>query len=628
MAGRYVFDLETDGFLDDLTKIHCLGIECLDTGKVWDYKPGTINSGLVKLKNADLLVGHNIIGFDLLAIKKLFPKWETKALVRDTLVLTQLVWPHVKDGDFLRAEKGKLPKKLIGRHSLEAWGYRVGNFKGEYKDWCKANGIKDVWAKWTPEMHAYMLQDVNVTRTLWRRIEKELGEVWKVPLEDRNPPAGKDCVELEHRVAEIVSWVERHGWRVNEKRIHALAAKLSARKHQLVAELQRTFPPKEMTRTFTPKANNKKFGYVKGEPHTKKWNIAFNPGSRRMVAERLEALGWKPTEYGKDGVPTVDDDILKALPFKEAKVLAEYYTVEKRLGQIANGKEAWLKHVRNGRIHGRIWSGGAHTGRMTHSNPNVAQTPSNDAPYGEECRDCWVADEGYVMVGADAAGLELRDLAGYMARYDEGAYIDVILRSDSEEEKAAGRDMHSMNAKAIGCPRGVAKTFFYAMIYGSGDYNLGLVLGARGNRQKVAAVGKAAKARLMKAVPALGRLLGAVANAVARGYIVGLDGRHLKARSANAALNTLLQSAGAVQMKRGLVFLIEALENVHQMSWGSDYAVVGLIHDEWQANVRPEFAQRYGETAVQAIRDAGTYYNFRCPLDGAFKIGASWKETH
>jgi len=535
--------------------------------------------------------------------------FKPKGVIRDTFVLTRLMWPHIADYDFEAARKNAFPKNLIGAHSLEAWGRRLGEFKGDYKGG---------WEKWSPEMQAYMDQDVIVTTKLWQRIEKE-ASAWGVPLEQDDPEPGKDCVALEHRVAQIVEQVQRHGFRFDSTRASALCAKLTARKQALVQELVAVFPPRTVEEIFVPKVNNKTRGYVKGEPFIKKHIVEFNPGSRQEVAFRLKQLGWEPKAFTKEGDAKVDDEILRDLPYPQAKLLAEYYMVEKRLGQIANGKESWFRHQRDGRIHGRIHSGGAHTGRMTHSNPNLAQVPGNHAPYGEECRDCFVADEGFVLVGCDADALELRDLAGYMAAWDEGAYVETVLHGD----KSSATDMHSINAKAIGCSRDDAKVFFYAMIYGAGDAKLAETLG-----QKSPAYGKQAREKLMKGVPALGGLIQGVQSRIAEvGFLRGLDGRRLRTRSKNAALNTLLQSAGAVQMKRGLVLLVDAL-TAKGWEFGREYAIVGLIHDEWQANVLPELAAQYGVTAVQSIRDAGTFYSFKCPLDGQSKVGLSWKDTH
>ena len=325
----------------------------------------------------------------------------------------------------------------------------------------------------------------------------------------------------------------------------------------------------------------------------------------------------------------MDDEILSSLPYPEAKVLSEFFMLDKRLGQIANGKEAWLRHERSGRIHGRIHANGAHTGRMTHSNPNLAQVPgcidkkTGDAmPYGPESRDCFEADGRYVLVGCDADALELRDLAGYMAIYDGGDYIETVLRGN----KSVGTDMHTINARFMSSTRDAAKIFFYAMIYGSGDHNLGTVLGIVGRAASTA--GKAARAALMKGVPALGKLFKAVEKKFRQQkFITGLDGRPLSAKAMNAILNTLLQSAGAIQMKRGLVILYDSLE-AKGWRFGDEYAIALLVHDELQASVRPHLADEYGETASEAIRAAGRFYNFRCPLDAQYNKGATWRETH
>ena len=605
MAGRYIFDIETDGLLPELTKVHCIGLINIDTGELESSHSG-VRRLVEKLADAGLIVGHNIIGFDIPALEKVYG-FKTRALVRDTMVCTRLMWPHIKDSDFERAKKG-FPKKLIGRHSLEAWGHRLGMFKDEYKGG---------WEKWSPEMHAYMEQDVRVTSELWKRIVRE-ADAWGVPLTERNSDPRRDCVELEHRVAEIVERVQAHGFRFDTVGAAGLYAKIAQRKAELERELQQAFPPREVVSTFIPKVNNKQHGYVKGQPFTRRTSVVFNPASRQEVGRRLIEKGWKPTEFGQDGHPTVDEEILGKLPFPEAKLLSEFFMLDKRLGQIGNGKEAWLRHETKGRLHGRIHSGGAHTGRMTHSNPNLAQVPGNHAPYGEECRALFLADHGQVLVGCDADALELRDLAGYMAAWDGGAYIDTVLRGD----KTKGTDMHTINAKAIGCGRDDAKTFFYAMIYGAGDATLGMNLG------KAAKYGKTARENLMKGVPALGSLITAVQSKIEKqGWITGLDGRRLRARSKNAALNTLLQSAGAVQMKRGLVLLYDRAL-ARGWEWGKDFAIVALVHDEWQSTVRPEIAEEYGQMAAQAIRDAGTFYSFKCPLDGQYQIGASWKETH
>lgn len=612
-----IFDIETNGLLTELDTVHCITIFDTATGEHTGYadQPGflPLKSALALLELADCLIGHNILTFDLPALKKVYG-WAPRpgTIVRDTLVLSRLIWPHVKTNDFTLAKKGRLPANMIGVHSLAAWGHRLGEHKGDYKGG---------WDQWSPAMHEYMMQDAVVTAKLWSAETKALAE-WGVPWDTDTPVPGKDCVVLEHRMAAICDAIQRHGFRFDTAKAVELVEKLQLRRRELETQLQAAFPPLTHVTTFVPKVNNKPRGYVKGVPVQKEHVVEFNPGSRQMVGQRLIALGWNPREFGKDGHPTVDDDILNSLPYPEAKLLAEYFTVQKRLGQIAEGKEAWFRHSKNSRIHGRIISNGAHTGRATHSGPNMGQVPKVGVVYGDECRECFTADYGDVLVGADADALELRDLAGFMARWDGGDYINTVLNGRKEDKT----DMHSRNAMAIGCSREVAKVFFYALIYGARDLKLGEILGFEGRRAM--AKGRAARAALMSGVPALGALVKAVqAVSKSRGWLRGLDGRRLEARSENAALNTLLQSAGAVQCKRWIVTFIDNA-TAAGLVWGRDYAIVAWVHDEVQLTVRPERVALIKQMLVEAIAGAGKYYGFACQLAGNADEGRTWRDTH
>lgn len=652
-----IFDIETNGLMPDVSKVHSLIIYEVETERTWSChdQPGasspTIAEGLALLSAADTLIGHNITGYDIPVLKHLFNDFKLRdgVIVRDTLILARLCWPDTKVNDAKLAANGKLPRKLVGRHSLEAWGYRLGVLKDEYAGDPRIADKDERWEKrwdqWNPTMQKYCEQDVAATRALYHRLLREI-----------TGPDGKeiDAVQLEHDVDRIIRRQVERGVAVSTERIEALVQTLLRRQAELAQQLQEMIPPWEVRTPFTPKANNKKRGYVKGVPTEKVTTITFNPGSRHHVADRLITLhGWKPSEFTGDGHPVVDDDVLSALPYPEAVLLSEYYMVQKRLGAAAEGKNAWLKMAKNGRIHGQVTPNGAHTGRMTHRAPNLGQVPANDAPYGEECRACFVAGEGYVLVGCDADALELRDLGGYMHRYDGGSYIETILRGD----KNAGTDMHSVNARAIGLDpkklypvgtrmmsgRDIAKVFFYAFIYGAGDEKLGWILGvfgkkvARPNRRtgevrmvdtKAMAAGKAAKDNLMRNLPALKQVIDRVKKIVGDlGFVRGLDGRKLRARSQHAALNTLLQAAGAIQMKRALVILDTDLQGEGLVP-GDDYEFVLNVHDEWQIEARPHIADRVGTLAADAIRKAGEYYAFKCPLAGNYQVGADWSQTH
>ncbi len=603
-----IFDIETDGLLPELTKVHCLVIKDPDSGEMWscadhpNYSP--VKAGLRLLASADLILGHNVIGFDIPALQKVYPDWKPGGEVRDTLLLSNLLYPkEVIEGlDFDLAAKGRFPKNLIGRHSLEAWGYRLGEYKGDYKG---------PWATWSVTMQDYCEQDVTVTDRLWKRMKEEIATGW-----------GSECVKLEHDLAWVLQRQERRGFAFDTEAAGKLYCTLANRRRELEEELTTVFPPKVVRTPFTPKVNNKARGYVKGVLTFKEKVIPFNPGSRKQVAERLIKLGWKPTEYGKDGTPKVDDDTLASLSFPQTKLLAEYFLVAKRLGQLGDGKEAWIRKEKGGRVYGRVIQNGAVTGRMTHR--VIANVPAERTPYGHEMRALFTASQGYKLVGCDADALELRCLAGFMARYDGGAYIKTVLEGKKEE----GTDMHTLNAQALGCDRDTAKTWFYAFIYGAGDFKLGATLLGQGSKPKLTGAGRQARTKFLAALPALGKLVKAVGKTIKqRGYLFGLDGRKLRIRSEHAALNTLLQSAGAVLMKRASVILDADLQAAGLVP-GEDYEFVLHYHDELELDVRPHLADKVGQMCADAMEKSGQYFNFRCPIKGNYEIGDNWAEVH
>lgn len=602
----FVFDIETDGLLPDVTTMHSLVLRDVETGEVHSYwQDGhadnnmRLQEGLCILAEADMLIGHNVMDYDLRAIKKLFPSWSTRAIVRDTLVLSRLIYPDIRDRDFRNARKNpEMPPKLYGRHSLEAWGHRLGNYKGDFKG---------PWDTWTPEMQTYCEQDTLVTQELWKLFQTK---GWP-----------EDVVKMEHDIAAIMIRQEEYGFHFNEKDAALLYAKLIGTKEGLHAQLAQVFPPKVVRTPFIPKRNNKTKGYVAGVEILKERVVDFNPSSRDHIAERLEEQGWKPKAFTQEGKAQVDEEVLAGLElrFPVAKLLKEHFLVVKRIGQLGEGNQSWLKHCdRTGRIHGRVNSVGAVTRRMTHNTPNLAQVPSVRAEYGQECRELFCAAPGKVLVGCDADALELRCLAGYMANFDGGAYIKTVLEGKKED----GTDMHSINAKVLGCSRDTAKTWFYAFIYGAGDYKLGLILG------KGSAAGKESRAKFMRALPALAKLvLGVQRKVKERGFILSLDKAPLHVRSSHAALNTLLQSAGAIIMKRAQVILDERLRASGYLP-SVNYEFVATVHDEFVIECDPASAEVVGEAAAQAIRDAGPHYSFKCPLEAQYQIGQTWADIH
>lgn len=625
-----VFDLETDGLLDDVTKIHCLVL--YDT----DKQTGTqhtstgddfaIREGLKSLMEADCLVGHNIIKYDIPVIQKLYPWFQPKGMIRDTLVCTRLIWSDMKEQDYANERKPgalfEVPKHLYGRHSLKAWGYRLGEHKGGFAETTD-------WKEFTPAMLEYCIQDVKVTAKLWAHIQAQ--------------NYSEKAIQLEHDFAQVIARQERHGFAFDRDAAVRLYSKLGKRRAEIEAEIQKVFTGWDVEMksaagwelqqvvhrdggffqecfSFPTKGAAKAAGLTtkqvasmsKMGPKTK--HIAFNPSSRDHISRVLmEKHGWKPKEFTPEGKPKVDEDVLSALPYPEAKLLNESFMLEKRIGQLAEGKNAWLKLESNGRIYGEVNTNGAVTGRCTHSKPNVAQVPAAHVPYGADCRSLFTATgSGFSLVGIDFSSLELRCLSHYMAPYDGGNYGRIV----------CGGDIHKANQLAAGLPtRDNAKTFIYGFLYGAGDAKIGSIVG------KDSKEGKRLREQFLRKVPALKRLREDVIMASKRGYLNGLDGRRLTIRSEHAALNTLLQSAGAVLSKIGTVILHQRLTDMG-LQWGKDWAQVAHIHDEVQIDCRTELAETIGKEGVKAFEEAGRYFQFQCPITGEYKIGRNWSENH
>jgi len=359
--------------------------------------------------------------------------------------------------------------------------------------------------------------------------------------------------------------------------------------NNIEAELQSIFPP------IVEERISEKTGKRLKDKVT-----IFNPGSRKQIAERLQGLGVTFKKKTEKGNIIVDEKVLDGIDLPEAKAVARYMMLQKRVAQI----DSWLKAVKDdGRVHGRVITNGAVTGRMTHLSPNMAQVPAVSAPFGTECRSCWTVDEGNSLVGIDASGLELRMLAHYM---DDEDYTNEILNGD----------IHTANQRAAGLEtRPLAKTFIYAFLYGAGDAKIGAIVG--GNSY----TGRRLKETFLSNTPSLERVRGDTHIEAQSGVLAGLDGRKLRVRSEHAALNTLLQGAGAIVMKQALIHLSDRLKNI-------PHRFVANVHDEWQIETTKHYADTVGRIGVRAIRIAGETLNLRCPLDGEYRVGNNWAETH
>ena len=572
---KLIFDIETDDL--DATKVWCIVAKELD-GKSYRFTPNEIEDGIKLLQDADTLIGHNIIGFDLPVLGNLY-NFKYKGKIIDTLVMSRLYNPVRENG-----------------HSLKTWGYRLGIPKQEQPE----------FESYTPAMLNYCEQDVILNEAVYKY------------LLDEGTGFSKQSFDLEQKTASIMREQEKTGFYFDSKQAMTLLAELNQNKADVEDEVQKTFKPKwvedKMVLPYTNKNGElSKRGLTDDEyenilisgnrePFMRRKLVDFNLGSRKQIGEYLIDFGWQPEKFTPTGQPIVDEGTLKKIThIKEAKLIADYLLYQKRIAQVSS----WIDELKDDRVHGRVIPNGTITGRMTHRNPNMAQVPNLGSPYGKECRACWTVPEGYKLVGIDASGLELRMLAHYM---NDADYIEEVVNGD----------IHSTNQELAGLKtRDQAKTFIYALVYGAGDFKIGKII--NGDIKK----GKALRERFFRNLPALKKLRDRVQQASNRGFLKGIDGRKIYVRSPHASLNTLLQGCGAIVMKQAMVNLQELIK-LNTV----DAQFVANIHDEWQLQVKESQADYIGRLGVESIEKVTEQFNMRCDLTGQYKVGGNWSETH
>ncbi|QGH74862.1 DNA polymerase I [Bacteriophage DSS3_MAL1] len=692
--------------LDDIEALRELGHE--------NIRP--LSEGIALLEEAEYITGHNIVDFDENAVAIQKPDYYHEATISDTLVMARMVFADIKETDFRLAAKGKLEGRLIGQQGLEAWGQRLGLHKGDYKKDREAElkakhkeaGLPAptdeelhhyVWGTWNVAMHDYMMLDVDVNAMLWEKIQEF---EWSA-----------EAIQMEHEIHALMVQQERNGFVFNRGQAEKLADhlrgeydRLSDKAIEVIGKWYR--PAKRHTDEYNPdhgetkerrtwgdltypkrtisyaKANAKyiaegdyrklRADSTEGAPFVKVELKEFNPNSRPQIVDRLQTLyGWEPQDFTENGAARVDDEILRDLADKVplAETLAELFFYKKRLGQVADGKNGWLKLIRkDGRIHGRVNVGGTVSGRATHAAPNVSQVPGVNAVefkdfdkgesfvaelegqtnyaglpilvgskwndkkgewkiltrgrtggYGWDCRELFTVEPGYRLVGCDLSGIEFRCLANLVYPFDDGEMVDVVLNGD----------IHQKNADLAGISRSVAKRLLYAAMYGGGDAKLGSIVEPFASENRQRGLGKQLRAKLMAAMPALDRAIKEIKREKRknRGTIRGLDGRRLYVRSDHAALNLRLQSDGALIAKKWLLIIDDLF---YEEGWdhgvGLDYAMCSWSHDESQIAVRADLAERAAELMEAAAPMAGEHFGFKCPVAAESKVGLTWGETH
>lgn len=720
---RVIFDIETNGLLPEqgavgvyaMDRIHCLVIMDIDTGEIIDYVnhdgENDLEEGARILMEADLLIGHNILDFDIPAIEFIYDWFRPPGRVIDTLVMTRMCFADVKEKDFRMVAKGQLEGRFLGLHGLEAWGQRLGKSKGDYKktreaalkELHKEQGLpvptKDelhvyVWGTWSEEMHDYCVNDVEVNLVVWEKIDDMKWAEEAIVMEHKihalmiqqerngfyfNLPKAKKLAEqlsgeydrfAEEAIGEIGAWFRPARWLVVEEEFNLDHGETTARRSWGRIDVpKRTANYGKANATIIAEGlTTLRASTVEGCPLVKVELREFNPNSRQQIVDRLTHLyGWTPQDFTEKGSARVDDEILRNLvdDIPLAETLAEIFYFKKRIGMVSDGKNGWLKLIREDQsIHGRVNVGGTVSGRATHASPNISQVPGVNAlepegkdngqeivdrhkkagtlvsatykeakdewkiivrgregDHGWDCRELFTVPTGYSLVGCDLSGIEFRCLANLTYQFDDGELIDIVLNGD----------IHQKNADISGISRSIAKRLLYATMYGGGLAKLGSIVEPLSAEPRQMALGKTLKAKLMHAMPSLNKAMKAIHVEMRQnqGSIAGLDGRRLFARSKHSALNLRLQSDGALIAKKWCLLVDDMF---YDEGWdhgvGLDYYFCSWSHDEIQVAVRHGLEERAAEIMEKAAEIAGDHFKFRCPVTAKSVIGTNWAETH
>jgi hypothetical protein len=696
-----------------------------------------LEDGVKFLAGASMSVFHNGANFDYRALQKFYPKVDLSGVKKwDTYVMAKLVWPAdiLIGPDLERAKKGKMPMNLLKSHSLKAWGYRLGNNKDDYKgDPLKfpvlldENG-EDVnakerfarrWEEWNPYMARYMMQDDRPMVDLFKLIEKRVGWVDPKPGDLVWP---EFTFEYEHEYATIIAEQEDFGVRLdmtnalklerelkNQKAIHEAKLKdlfgswwqagevttpgadRNVKRNDLPDVVRRRISPRT-GKELAPEVGPPLERYSVEAPFTPIVRTEYNPSSREHLGMRLQdVFGWHPKAYGKNGKPTVDEGTLEEIPEavippEVRKLIKNYFVVNKTLGMVSVGRQAWLNQVDEfNRIHGRVDSIGAISRRCTHSSPNIAQCPAVlkkkvvhedgtkeeviqhmlDGRYGWECRELFSAnlkgdlladgtaiEEDWELTGVDASSLELIDLGHYLVPFDGGAFRDRVCDPS--------RDPHMEHSEITGQTRADTKTATYLYVFGGTAYKLSLAidveddeiidllqyrglsallraLAKRFDDDFVAKMDDKQKAKLVKArkiilafeekIIGIKDLKEGISKVAERGWIKGMDGSKVHVRKAHAALNTVIQSAGAMSCKVWKVLMhrrMKALGYTH----GIHYMQVLDVHDEVQWTHPQGMGPMIKALADECMKEAGRMLNLRGEYRTDGKTGHNWAETH
>lgn len=651
-----VSDIETNA-LEGSDKLWLCGGKDIATGEVYKFEnchddPVAKAEAIKFYEACDRIVGHNFIQFDAPELNRLLkPRLIDPSKIIDTVIVSRTV-----DYDI------DIPKGARTPHGLDAWGMRLGKYKGDFKD----------FEQFSQEMVDYWYQDLEVTEALFNHFKKIIFD-----------PKWSKSLRAEHDVQIALVRSKFQGFYFDKNKAQLLLNSVTVKMRQLEEQFEVDFPP-QLTETNRIQYRTKKDGTEFATVTKAKERHAlcqrtldgtelvcydykeFNPGSPQDRIDVLWSAGWKPfektkthmkfdrLEVGDKATPkgdpmthddyhekkerlekygwTVSEDNLSTLPDDApdgAKGLAQWLTLEGRRSSLVE----WIGQVKaDGRIHGNINNIGAWTGRCSHTNPNTAniaspfhgeaKTPVQEVKkqYDRHLRECWTVPEGSWLVGADADGIQLRVLADYMWRhFGATEYAEAIMSGNKDE----GTDIHNVNRKALGvdhATRDDAKTFIYSWLLGAGVAKTASIL--RINQREAAD----ARDRFERSIDGLYQLKNELIPYVwEQKYFTGYDGRKVVVPSKHKTLAGMLQNGETVLMKHALLRWQDKATKE-----GIKFKMVGFIHDEYQVEVigEKEEAERMGQLIADTLLETGQDLGFMIPTPGTYDVGKNWADTH
>jgi len=607
---KLVYDIETDGF--DATKVWCLVAHNLDTGSTYkfsDYDNSipSMDDGCVMLNNAEVLIGHNIIGFDNLVMEKLYGLKLNEKKIYDTWIMSQV-----------------LQYKRPHKHGLKGWGEHLNNSKIEF----------DEWDNYSKEMLRYCVQDVKLNADVFNHLMVEYKKI------AAKRPAIKEGLLIEHDTAKFNARVKTRGWNFDVVKAKKNLKDMNVRMleietilhpqlgtHKVYIDKVEKFPKFKKNGDYTAVTArllsdfyNKEIKttdihvHAAGEPFQRFTVEQITLGSMELVKEWLLTIGWKPDEYNRKKVgrewvtvgPKITDTSLEKLG-DLGKMISEYYTLRNRSSVI----KGWLEVLSDGRIHGNMWTIGTQTFRCRHE--VIVNLPGVNAPWGKELRELFIPDDNWKVVGADSSGNQLRGLCHYVG-------------NDEFTNEVIYGDQHQRNADALGCSRPIAKNYLYAYLFGAGDAKLGSILTGKPN----ANAGKKSREDFAKGIKGLAELKNRLGDvwrstqyATGEGWFPGLDGRPVFVSGEYQALNYLLQTAEGITCKSALSY---AMNKIDEEGLRAEPRL--FYHDEIAYVAHPDDADRVGEILQESFKEGPKMFGVTCMEGGDYVIGSSYADVH